>query len=553
MIATHFANFLRKHHRPTHDGFVPLVKCLSEAIETGSSCLDLNGLEDYPEEKWRNILACDEEGSTVASPCSSAPLILTPENRLYLQRYYLHEQRISDSVDHSIRADADEIAPKTLERISALFGTTEGNDQAAAALCALKRRFTIISGGPGTGKTTTVLKILLLLKEQGHFTEGTECLLLAPTGKAADRLRQSIVGGLAKLDIKDEEFPTETATIHRALGFRGNTIEFRHDAENPLNAKVVVIDESSMVDLPLMSRLMAAIRPDARTILLGDKHQLTSVQIGTVLADLMEVAETSDHPLNSCAVTLRKSFRTQGPIHATCEAIRDGDEEAAWAEVSNSAADVEGAVIHQIPPGNPRAALVEFVERHWLPPLQDPSLTPIEKLTAIDRFRILTPTHKGRFGVDAINRAVDQILDSHGIPTSATWYPGRSVIVAKNDYGLGIYNGDTGLAVDSGDGIVSVCFNSTEGSRMIKPVRLPEVSSAWGMTIHRTQGSEYDHILLIIPPSENSNILSRELLYTGLSRAKLSATLWCDEGNFRATIATTVQRASGLAEMFKQG
>ncbi len=550
MIATHFAKFISQRHLPGHERFIPLVRELCEAVDNGSSCLDLRASADLAEEEWGSIFACGGEGSAVASPGASAPLILTPEGRLYLQRYYLHEQRIFEAVDARANAAADAVGEAVLESVRKLFGTVEGNDQAAAALSALQRRFTIISGGPGTGKTTTVLKILLLLKEQGHFDEATDCLLLAPTGKAADRLRQSILEGLVRLDIGETGFPTETSTIHRALGYRHDSIEFLHDAANPLNARVVVIDETSMVDLPLMSRLMGALRPDARAILLGDKNQLTSVQVGTVLADLMEVADSAAHPLKECAVTLRKSYRTQGPIHTACECIRAGDADKAWDEVTGSGPDVEGAIIHQLPPDNVRAAIGEFVARHWLPPLTGPNLTPREKLDAVDRFRILSPTHNGRFGVEAINRTVEQFLDAHGISVTGTWYPGRSVIVQMNDYGLGIYNGDTGLALDSGDGGIDVCFSSPKGYRSIKPVRLPEVKSAWALTIHRTQGSEYDHILLIIPPVGDSKILSRELLYTGLSRAKLSATIWCEEESFRATIATTVRRASGLPAMF---
>jgi exodeoxyribonuclease V alpha subunit len=169
MIATHFAKFISQRHLPGHERFIPLVRELCEAVDNGSSCLDLRASADLAEEEWGSIFACGGEGSAVASPGASAPLILTPEGRLYLQRYYLHEQRIFEAVDARANAAADAVGEAVLESVRKLFGTVEGNDQAAAALSALQRRFTIISGGPGTGKTTTVLKILLLLKEQGHF------------------------------------------------------------------------------------------------------------------------------------------------------------------------------------------------------------------------------------------------------------------------------------------------------------------------------------------------------------------------------------------------
>ncbi|NWK54578.1 exodeoxyribonuclease V subunit alpha [Verrucomicrobiaceae bacterium N1E253] len=550
MISHHFSRFINRHHQPQHPDFTTLVRRLCDAVDAGSSCLDLSSQSEHPAETWREILACDRDGSAVASPGGSAPLILTEDNRLYLQRYYQHEQHIVRAVNQRIRTTTGDLAPSILQRIEDLFETTEGNDQAHAALRALKHSFTIISGGPGTGKTTTVLKILLLLKESLIFTHPSECLLLAPTGKAADRLRQSILTGMKALKINDPEFPTETSTIHRALGYLQGSIEFKHDAQNPLQAKVVIVDETSMTDLTLMSRLMEALPAETRVILLGDKNQLASVQVGTVLGDLMEVAESPGHSLSECAVTLNRSYRTQGPISAACSAIRDGNADNAWQEIMHSETDVAGALIHHTLPDHPAAALTPFVQQHWLPVLKNNTMTDEEKLQAIDRFRILCPTHNGRYGIKAINTAVDHILSRHGIDTSSTWYPGRSVIVQTNDYALNIFNGDTGLVGQSDDSTY-VSFPSNEEPRNISPALLPEVHTAWALTIHRTQGSEYDHILLIIPPCSESPILSRELLYTGLSRAKQSATLWCTEQSFSDTVNSTVQRASGLPQMLR--
>lgn len=552
MLAPHFAQFLSQHHHPQHPDFAPLVRRLCDAVETGSSCLDLHTQHQHEPNAWRQLLACDQPLSSVASPGANAPLILTSENRLYLQRYYLHEQQVVEAINQRLQQPATPLSPNILKALEDLFETTEGNDQAKAALSALQHPFCLISGGPGTGKTTTVLQILQLLKQNQVFTQATDCLLLAPTGKAADRLRQSILAGIKHLQIDDPGFPCETSTIHRALGYQAGSIEFKHNLHNPLQAKVVVVDETSMADLTLMARLMQALHPTSRIILLGDKNQLASVQVGTVLGDLMQAAETPEHPLKHCAVTLRRSYRTQGPVSAACAAIRDGNSTQAWQVVNQSCADAPGAIIHQTLPENPASALSSFVERHWIPVLENEAMDDQDKLEAIDRFRILCPTHHGRYGIKAINTAVDQILGRHGIDTSACWYPGRSVIVQQNDHALGIYNGDTGL-VGQSEGQNHVSFVSPEGCRQIAPALLPEVNTAWALTIHRTQGSEYDHILLIIPPgSEDSPILSRELLYTGLSRAKQSATLWCHEEDFKHTVNTTVQRASGLPQMLQQ-
>ncbi len=552
MLAPHFSSFISKRHTPYSPAFSSLVERLSEAVEAGSSCLDLATSTKHSLDEWKTMLAPDAEGSTVSSPEGSAPLVLTPEGRLYLQRYYLHEKGIFGKVQQWLEKPIDKISSSTTKLYKQHFPNSEGDDQAQAAMTALQRHFTIISGGPGTGKTTTVLKILILLRQQGYYSDPNDCLLLAPTGKAADRLRQSILGGISQLGMLPLDFPTEASTIPRTLGYRPGSIEFKHNAENPLSAKIVIIDESSMVDLPLMHRLLDAIPDDARIILLGDKNQLASVQVGTVLSDFMFAAsEKPSSPLGKSSITLQKSYRTQGPINAACEQIRDGEANAAWQTILASPKDALGATIHQQLPSRLRNALVPFVENHWLPILQNDSLSTVEKLTGIDRFRILTPTHKGPYGISAINQAIEQILASHGIDTQQVWYNGRSVLVQQNDHALGIYNGDTGLTGTDAEGNPCVSFAGTDGSRTFSPARIPEVQTAWALTIHRTQGSEYDHILLVIPPVEDSPILSRELLYTGLSRAKKSATLWCTEQGFKQTVESTVQRASGLSAMFE--
>lgn len=558
MIASHFSNFIAQYHKGSTHAFKSLIRKLCELTDSGSSCLDLHDEPEHSVKEWLDILRCDLDGSAVSSPGGTTPLILTDHHQLYLQRYFLHEKHVFDAIDRAARTPPSEISENILSDIHQLLGDPETNDQAKAAVCALRNRLSIISGGPGTGKTTTVVSILEILRKNGSFSTATECLLLAPTGKAADRLRQSIQGGLLRLKIESDPFPTETSTIHRALGYRPDSIEFRHHANNPLHARVVVIDESSMVDLPLMARLLDAIPDDARIILLGDKNQLASVQVGTVLSDLMQASQTCDHPIQDCSVTLRTSYRTKGAISQACDAIRSGNAKQCWVvmQESTESPEFEGTIRHELPPQNLHKALSEFVNLHWLPVLQNTELSKKEQIRQIDQFRILTPTNKGIYGVESINHTIDQILISHGIPKRDIWYPGRSVIIQKNDYTMGLYNGDIGLTLQDDTAqtsSLSVYFQSNEeadGVKGFSPALLPECNTAWALTIHRTQGSEYEHILLIIPPNKDSKILSRELLYTGLSRAKQSATIWCSEDNLIQTIESTVQRASGLSNMF---
>lgn len=580
MLAHHFSQLIADHHSSKDPVFRDIVRRLCELTESGSSCINLHLKNERSIKQWKSLLSRDQAGSAVVSPGGSAPLILTDDGFLYLQRYYLHEHSVFQKIDTAARTEANTVEEKTLSQLNEILGSPDENDQAKAALCALRNRLTIISGGPGTGKTTTVVSILELLRTSGHLTSAEDCLLLAPTGKAADRLKQSILSGIKFKNYDAKNFPTETSTIHRALGYRHGCIEFKHHGQNPLQAKVVVVDETSMVDLPLMARLLDAIADDARIILLGDQNQLASVQVGSVLSDLMQAArhdaplcenpelplfDAPPHPISNCTVTLTTSHRTKGPVNTVCDAIRDGNADAAWHEITSSPEDVTGAIIQTPPAANLRSALNGFVAQHWLPVLRDDDLSISEKIKGIDQFRILCPTHKGLYGVESINQTIDQILSAHGIPKRDTWYPGRSVIIQQNDYGAGIFNGDIGLTWPHEDdskssetkpeiapSSLSVHFQTGDKIKSIAPSLLPSCQTAWALTIHRTQGSEYDHILIIVPPSEDSKILTRELLYTGLSRAKKSATLWCTEESLRSTIGQTVQRASGLAEMFAQ-
>jgi len=561
MISSHLTHFLKKHHAYGEETFARLIDELCEAYQQGSSCLPLLQSEVDLEEAL-SALACDQADSTVGS-CSASgqPLILTDDHNLYFHRYYAYEQEIAERIQEKIATEAMSWDKSLEERLTALFGAVEGNDQAEAARKAISQNFSIISGGPGTGKTTTVLKILRLLKEKGVYDVAHEVLLLAPTGKAADRLRQSILAGLHREGLSPESFPSDTSTIHRALGFVPNVTYFRHDEKKPLEAKVIVIDESSMVDLPLMAKLFRAVSPSTKLILLGDRHQLTSVEVGSVLADLIqsqidvpESAEASVKPLGGVITVLNKSYRNQGVIHQVCEAIKVGDAEAACRclATSQDTSEQEGWVLRKPLPHVLNNHLRPYVENYWLPVLQDPQLSPEIKLEKIDEFRILSPLHLGPHGVQRLNIAVTSILQEHGMDTQKTWYEGRSVIIQENDHTLGIYNGDTGLCVRDEHGELQVAFLSEEGIRLFAPMMLPSVSDAWALTIHRTQGSEYHHVLMLLPEMQGErSLMSRELLYTGISRAKSSVTLWGEESTFKQAVDNQAKRASGLSGFFR--
>jgi len=558
MIAPHFSSFLIKQHSHQNDDLGRLFEALSEAVSAGSSCISLELDETIPSHslaQWIEWLDCDGPNSVCGSPASYTPLVLTPTHELYLRRYYTHEKKLAELLTRHIGFTNTPLPPEAADFLRSNFDKPDKEDlQRTAAETALRQRLCIISGGPGTGKTTTVAKILALLKLSGHYSSASEVLMLAPTGKAADRLRQSIqqsshhlLATNAAFALELHNLPRETSTIHRALGYIPNSTEFRHNQRNPLPHKILLVDESSMVDLPLMSRLLAAMQPEARIILLGDKNQLSSVQVGTVLADLMRASQDTFSKLSDCVVTLTKTYRNAGAIKNTCDAIRDGEASLAWRRLRNhKIPHGEGSTEHSDLPAAKELELrlTPLVTRHWLPILKNGTLTNSEKLRKLDDFRILTPVNNGPYGINAINKIVERVLHKFGVETDTAMYLGRLIILHQNDAQHGLFNGDTGLS--TAQGVTFTDADEPHKCREFPPNLLPEHSSAWALTIHRTQGSEYGHILMIIPPLEDCPIFTRELLYTGLSRAKKHATVWTQREDFQGAVTRSISRASGL-------
>jgi exodeoxyribonuclease V alpha subunit len=407
--------------------------------------------------------------------------------------------------------------------------------------------------------------------------------LAAPTGKAAARLQESLRSAKAELNcdaLVKAQLPEEASTIHRLLGSLPNSATFRHNADNPLAADVVIVDEASMVGLPLMAKLVEAVPKSARLILLGDKDQLASVEAGAVLGDICNAgfkrelsrefaadyenlagssrcddrtaqrAVPTNDALADCIVELQKNYRfgEAGRIYQLSQAINSGD-----------AADAL-AVIGQPGSGNgpiswrhlPKAAdlkeeLKPIVLEHFAPCFEGNDAELI--LRQLEKFRILCAVRHGTYGVKSLNRLVEEILREAGfIQTDADWYAGRPVMITRNDYGLKLFNGDIGVALPDANGALRVFFRGEGGAiRPVSPLRLPEHETVYAMTVHKSQGSEFENVLLILPDRENP-VLTRELIYTGLTRASGGVRLWLCEEIFRAAIARRVERASGLRE-----
>jgi exodeoxyribonuclease V alpha subunit len=438
-------------------------------------------------------------------------------SRLYLRRYRDYERRVA----HDLRGRAGHAVPLDAALAAQLETVFPDAGQRAAAKIALERRLCLVSGGPGTGKTHTLARIIALLRAQDA---GLRIGLAAPTGKAAARMAEALA-------VAGTELPPHGAmTIHRLLGLRADG-GYRHGRERPLALDVLVVDEASMIDLSLMAHLLDALPPTARLILLGDRDQLAAVEAGAVFADLCGSAA-----LTACVATLTTSFRFGGSIGRLAECLRAGDADGAVALARAGAGD--GGVAWQAGAADDRPALFTAVRAGYQPYLDAVGaglgLPPVELFARFAGFRVLC-AH--RQDVAIINRALS---GGEGVA------PGMPVMVVRNDPLLRLYNGDIGLALpDPADGELKVCFPQEDGFRWISLARLPDWEPAWAMTVHKSQGSEFDQVLLALPETL-SPVVTRELVYTGITRARRKVGLWTAEPVLRGATEQRTERMSGL-------
>ncbi|MBW6520854.1 MAG: exodeoxyribonuclease V subunit alpha [Desulfoarculaceae bacterium] len=561
-----FARFMARKSGLTgtaSDRFELLINRLSAALADGHSCLPLTSEEEQ-------LLSGID--TALISREITTPLVLW-HNRLYLQRYFRYELRLAGQI--KAMAQAHYAVPECRAELDACFGQMPETDaeidwQRLAAEMALKRPLALISGGPGTGKTSTVARILgLLLLTLGP---DLQIALAAPTGKAAMRLRESIAASLASLPFSDMikgKIPTSASTLHRLLGVRHHSPCFRHTHANPLPWDVVVVDEASMVDLAMMSKLVDALKPGARLILLGDKDQLASVESGAILADCIQA-------LPDNTVTLRKSYRFNQEISAFARAVNENDSAAAWARLNDKSQETATVTLLHEP-------VTDFISARYSPymrkaqALQSESNDDIRQLfQCFNQFRVLCATRRGPGGVEALNRQVEQNLTAQGYPSLAggrpssipgagdtgaslpgAWYPGRPVMILNNDYNLNLFNGDIGIclpdlaaATTKGPGPkFKIWFEREDGSlKGYQPYRLPPCETVFAMTIHKGQGSEFGEVLVVLPTTDTP-LLTRELIYTAITRAKTKVVIAGDQAIFNAAVNRSIHRSSGLHAM----
>jgi exodeoxyribonuclease V alpha subunit len=466
------------------------------------------------------------------------PLVVE-QDRLYLHRYWDYENRLAKKIKAMahIRPAVAQI-DTVLDRY---FKVTEDIDwQREAAKIAITQSFSIITGGPGTGKTTTVVKILAILQELAE--RPLHIALAAPTGKAAMRLQESIGSNKAALPCTDaikQLIPETVATLHRLLGAKPPSPYFHHDGTNPLVYDLVVVDEASMVDLALMSKLLDALKSGARLILLGDQDQLASVESGAVLTDLTVA-------LPSHTLELKKSHRFGGIIKELAVAVNQQQPEAAWQFLRTS--DETVALLEQ--------DLIGHIAGQYAPylALVKNGADFIDIYRAFNRFQVLCSNHQGKKGVSDINYRVEQKLfvQKH-IHLAGTWYAGRPVMITQNTAALHLYNGDIGLCLQDKEqnNKLMVFFQDANGHiKKYLPSRLPNCETVFAMTIHKSQGSEFEDVLIVLPETINP-VLTKELLYTGITRAKKTIKMAASKAIFSATVAQKIERVTGLIDKFK--
>lgn len=586
-IDRHFADFICQESSVT-DGTLWLVAALvSHATGQGDICLDLDeitGREIVLDGKSvlvpakELVVATLKEAPTVTGPGGFCPLVLDAAGRLYLHRYWKYEDDLAQAIIHT-STGIEPVCEDTLQAgLSRLFPHTDDTEtdwQAVAALAAVQKRFCCISGGPGTGKTSTVVKILALLLEQYPGTL-LRIALAAPTGKAAARLKESIIRLKENLSCDERiklQIPSDVSTIHRLLGTISGSVRFRFSAKNPLPHDLIIIDEASMVDLPLMSKLVTALKPDARLILLGDRDQLASVEAGAVLGDLCGSGRTepfSDRfcalvarmtgakipdselivPLSDTLVVLKKNYRFQAAsqIGRLADCVNRGDGTGAMAILSDQAN--AGVTWHDLPaPGLLKRSLGQDVIEGYRPYLAASTIE--EALALFDSFRLLCALREGPYGVAGVTLLIEELLAEHGlIDPRSRWYKGRPILITANDYSMKLFNGDIGIVFPDAEteGSLRVFFRDSEGGiRKVSPLRLPEHQTVYAMTIHKSQGSEFEKVLLLLPDQDTA-ALTRELLYTGITRAKRDVAIWGNTATFMTAAFKKIGRKSGLRD-----
>jgi len=559
-LACQFARFIDRLNHQDDELVARIAALLTDAVSQGHVCLNLAFILK------QDLVQCDtlselvtrlKKSHIVGEEGDYKPLILTNDGLLYLYRYWSDEQVVAQAIRQRCQP-VDIINSVQLQQdFSDWLSSHEGVDwQKVAVLMALTRQFSVISGGPGTGKTTIVLRLLKMLYGQ---QADLKIALAASTGKAAARLQQAIT---------DSGNPSlEAKTLHRLLGITANNDKGRYSKQRPLPVDVLIVDEASMIDISLMAKLMQALPDNARLILLGDSQQLASVESGAILANLcdkkpqfsaafteqietftgMNLTRSEDQTtqLNNSIVLLQHSYRfdERSDIGQLAKAVQTGDIQTVYSVIDGAASSLWQ---QQLEPANIQQHVFEHykvyfdaVSRH---------IEAIDCLKLFEQYHVLCALKQGPQSVASVNELVERKLQKQGWKTHQSFYPGRPIMIVQNDYRQGLFNGDTGLVLYDEQGVLRACFRVDNAVRWVNLSRLPAHETAYAMTIHKSQGSEFDNVSVLLP-EEESALLNRELLYTAITRAKKQITLMSTEVILAKTVSSQHQRETGLSAL----
>lgn len=590
-----FASFFKDNE--IYDAAYAVSKKLAE----GHTCVNIKKYNDEIKahddlQEKAATLSIDEltQSKFVSDSENNPQPFVLKDGNLYLHRYYWYETEIIKCIKQSIEAGKSlrrsrmEDLNKHKKSIIQLFSNHTTNPklsideninwQLIAALSALLNNFSIITGGPGTGKTTTVAKLLAVF-----FTMNPKLrvALAAPTGKAAARMMESLNNAKNQLQIDDkikENFDEmEASTLHLMLGYVKNSPYFRHNHDNPLHYDIIIVDESSMIGVALMAKLLGAIKKDARIILLGDKDQLASVEAGSIFGDIcitqqqslnliteetgkwMKQFDKADSQIQSPYISgnnkknilqehiieLKRSHRfksTEG-IGKFSKAVIAGQlsEDMIHAKIPEKGEYVQVCEDY-------RSLELDQLMNHFKAFIKEPAIE--QALQKLNKVRFLCAVRNGNYGTNTYNTIIENYLQKEGcIQPGAGFYENQPIMITQNDYNLGLFNGDTGILRKDDKGILKAWFEDTEqGIRAINPAYIKKYQTVYAMTIHKSQGSEFDHVALVLPSDSQAPILTRELIYTGITRAKKSVIIFSSKETLLAGVEKQVERASGITQ-----